>query len=237
MMELATYASLTRQSGLMREMDVIAHNMANLSTHGFRREGVIFAEHVSATGAAPSLSMAHATGRHVDLTQAGLTQTGGTLDLAIQGQGFFQIETAGGPRMTRAGAFLLSADGTIVTAEGHALLDAGGSPMRVPPGGGGLAVAQDGTLTIAGAPVARIGLVVPADPLSLRHQSGVMFTSGETVPVADASLHQGFLEDSNTNPVAEIARMISVQRAYELGQSLLDREDERIRGVIQTLGR
>lgn len=236
-METALYASLTRQSGLMREMDVIAHNIANLSTSGFRREGVVFAEHVAATGLAPSVSMAHATGRHVDLSQAGLTQTGGALDLAIQGQGFFQVDTPDGPMLTRAGAFVLAADGAMVTPDGHALLDAGGSAVQVPPGGGAVVLAQDGTLSVGGAPVARIGLVLPADPLALRHHAGTLFTAGETLPAEDATLHQGFLEDSNVNPVSEIARMISVQRAYEIGQSLMDREDERIRGVIQTLGR
>jgi flagellar basal-body rod protein FlgF len=73
--------------------------------------------------------------------------------------------------------------------------------------------------------------------LALRHQSGTLFDGGDLEPAEGASVLQGMLEDSNVEPVSEIARMIEVQRAYELGQKFLDAEDERVRGVIQTLGR
>jgi flagellar basal-body rod protein FlgF len=73
--------------------------------------------------------------------------------------------------------------------------------------------------------------------LALQHQAGTMFSGGELIPAEGATVMQGMLEDSNVQPVSEIARMIEVQRAYELGQKFLDAEDERVRGVIQTLGR
>jgi flagellar basal-body rod protein FlgF len=105
-MDAAGYAALTRQSGLMREMQVVANNIANLSTTGFRREGVVFSEYVNGDWTkSPSLSMAHGSGRMVDLSQAGVSQTGGTFDFAIQGEGFFLIETPEGNRLTRAGSF------------------------------------------------------------------------------------------------------------------------------------
>lgn len=236
-MDAAVYATLTRQSGLMREMGVVANNIANQSTAGFRREGTVFAEHVARLPQGPSLSMAHATARHVDLTQAGLTQTGGTFDLAIEGEGFFRIATPQGERLTRAGAFTPDAEGRLVTADGHPLLDAGGGEVVVPRGAGPVGVAADGTVSAGGEPLARIGLWRPADPLSLRHAAGTMFAAGALEPVESGVVRQGFLEESNVNPVAEIARMIAVQRAYELGQSLLDQEDRRVRSVVQTLGR
>jgi flagellar basal-body rod protein FlgF len=236
-MDAAGYATLNRQSGLMREMGLVANNIANSSTTGFRREGVVFSEFVAALDQDPSLSMAHASGRHVDLSQSTLSQTGGQFDFAIQGEGFFLIDTPQGQRMTRAGSFTPSAEGELVTPDGYRLLDAGGAPIFIPPDAKGVALAADGTLSTNGQPIAQVGLWRPTDPLSLKHQAGTMFAADAVEPAEGATILQGQLEDSNVEPVSEIARMIEVQRAYELGQKFLDAEDERVRGVIQALGR
>lgn len=236
-MDAAGYATLNRQSGLMREMGVVANNIANSSTTGFRREGVVFSEYVAALDKDPSLSMAHASGRHVDLSQSTLSQTGGSFDFAIQGEGFFLIETPEGNRLTRAGSFSPSAEGELVTPDGYRLLDAGGAPVFVPPDAKGISLAADGTLSAGGQPIAQIGLWQPSAPLSLQHRSGTLFEAQDIEPAEGATILQGMLEDSNVEPVAEISRMIEVQRAYELGQKFLDAEDERVRGVISTLGR
>jgi flagellar basal-body rod protein FlgF len=239
MMDSIGYVALTRQSGLHREMQVVAHNIANLSTSGFRREGVVFAEHVRETGGqAPELSMAHAHARSIDLTQGELTRTGATFDFAIQGEGFFLLETPGGERMTRAGSFTPNADGELVSTDGHRLLDAGGAPVFVPAQARDIALAQDGTRSADGLPLAQIGVVRPLAPETLLREGGALFASDAGIePVEAPVLLQGFIEGSNVSPVMEIARMIEVQRAYELGQAFLQREDERARTVLQTLGR
>jgi flagellar basal-body rod protein FlgF len=236
-MDSIGYTTLNRQSGLMREMQVVANNIANISTTGFRREGVVFSEYVARLDGDPSLSMAQAKTRSVDLQQAGLSTTGGTFDFAIQGEGFFQVATPQGPRLTRAGSFTPSATGELVNMDGHQLLDGGGAPVFVPPDAGPISMAADGTLSTKGVPLAKIGLWQPTDPLTLRHEGGTLFSANGMEPAEGATLMQGMLEDSNVEPVSEIARMIDVQRAYELGQTFLDREDARVRGVIQTLGR
>lgn len=236
-MDAAGYTALTRQSGLMHEMQVVANNIANISTAGFRREGVVFEEYVARMDEGPSLSMAHASGRVVDLTQAGVSQTGGTFDFAIQGDGFFLIESQAGERLTRAGSFTPSDAGELVTNDGYRLLDQGGAPVFVPPTARVISVAQDGTVSADGVPVARIGLWQPADPLTLQHQAGTLFSADGIEPTDQGTILQGYLEDSNVNPVMEIARMINVQRAYELGQSFMDQEDKRVRAVVETLGR
>ena len=236
-MDTSAYVTLTRQSGLMREMELVAHNMANISTAGFRREGVVFAEHVAQAGTAPSVSMALAKARLVDLTQGALTTTGGTYDLAITGEGFFQVATPDGPRLTRAGSFTPSPEGELMTPDGYRLLDAGGAPVAIPAGTAAVKIGPDGTVSADGQPIGQIGLFLPDDPLSLRQQAGTLFSFDTASPAPAASLTQGMIEESNVNPITEVARMIEVQRAYEAGQSFLQRDDDRTMRVIETLGR
>lgn len=238
-MDNAIYASLSRQSGLMAEMRVVANNIANANTTGYRREGVIFAEHLSALDRqGDTLSMAHARGRMLDLQQGVLTQTNNNLDLAIEGEGFFLVEAPEGLRLTRAGAFMPSPEGELMTAEGHRLLDEGQAPIILPAGASGVAVGQDGTLSSNGLPFGRIGLFNPPEGVNLSRQSGTAFTiDGAPQPIEEGRIRQGFLEESNVDPIMEITRMIEVQRAYELGQTFLDREDQRIRGAITAMTR
>jgi len=237
-MENATYTTLTRQSGLMNQLRVVANNIANVSTTGYRTEEVIFSEHVQALGRNDdSLSMATATARNTLSLQGTLAQTGGSFDLAIEGDGFFLIETPEGERLTRAGSFLPNENGDLVTPEGHRVLDAGGAPVFVPQGAGPVGIAPDGTVSAGGQPVGQIGLVIPNDPLGMVRENGVRFRADDGFqPAIEGRMMQGFLEESNVDPVLEISRMIEVQRAYELGQSFIDKEDERIRSAIRALG-
>jgi flagellar basal-body rod protein FlgF len=182
--------------------------------------------------------MAYAHGRNINDAQGPLSQTGGAFDFAIEGEGYFMIETPQGNQLSRAGSFTPSAEGELVTPDGHRLLDAGGTPIFVPTDQGPVSMAQDGTLSAGGRPIAQVGVYMPDDPNGLVHTGGTRFVAeAGTVPAEGAVLLQGFVEDSNVEPVSEIARMIEVQRAYEMGQTFLDREDERIRSVISTLGR
>jgi len=237
-MDNAGYTTLTRQSGLLREMQSVANNIANLSTTGYRAEGVVFAEYVVPTdGPGGSLSMASAEVRKTDTQQGQLTQTGGTFDFAIEGPGFFQVETPQGMRLTRAGAFTPNEAGELANPDGYRLLDVGGAPIFVPPDAGSLHVAADGTLSAGGRPLTQIGLFQPADPISMTRDAGTLFATDAGIdPVEDGTILQGFLEDSNVDAVSQVARMIEVQHAYELGQSFLEREDKRIRNVVRTLG-
>jgi flagellar basal-body rod protein FlgF len=238
-MDLAGYVALTRQAGLAKELQTVANNIANLSTTGYRREGVVFAEMVEALPVeGGSVAMTAARARFFDEMQGSLDETGGTLDLAIEGEGFFTVMTPAGERLTRAGAFTRNGDGTIVTMDGHPLLDEGGGEMLVPFEARAIAISADGTLSVDGEPVARIGIVGIEDQIGLTREAGVLFRADAgTVPLETGRVLQGFLEQSNVNPVAELARMVEVQRAYEYGQKLMDQEDQRILKVVTTLGR
>jgi flagellar basal-body rod protein FlgF len=237
-MDNATYTTLNRQSGLLREMRTVAQNIANADTTGYRRGGVVFSEFVVDTGPGQaSLSMANVAARRTDFAQGNLTMTAGSLDFAIEGPGFFMLATPEGDRLTRAGAFTPSPDGTLVAPDGAQLLDAGGAPIFIPPDAARIGLGADGTLTADGNPIAQVGLWLPADEQAMRRAEGVRFDPGEPpVPAPEARVMQGFLEDSNVDAVNELTRMIEVQRAYELGQTFLDREDERVRSTIRTVG-
>ena len=236
-MDLPGYVALTRQSGLAKEMQSVANNIANLSTTGFRREGVIFAEEVQALPAeGGSVAMTEARARYTDSLQGSLEETGGSLDLAIEGDGYFTVMTPQGERLTRAGAFTRNADGTVVNMDGHPLLDEGGGEITIPFESKAIAVAPDGTLSIDGAPAAKVGIVKGTDPAKMTREAGTLFKAAATEPLETGRVMQGFLEQSNVNPIQEMARMVEVQRAYEYGQKLMDSEDERIRLVVKTLG-
>ncbi|MBM7066208.1 flagellar hook-basal body complex protein [Actibacterium sp. 188UL27-1] len=231
------YVTLTRQVGLMREMQSVANNLANMSTTGFRKEGVIFSEVIRGVdGPAGSVSMGAARVRHTDLQQGSLTATGGRFDFAIEGDGFFMVATSEGERLTRAGVFTPNEASELVNPDGHALLDLGGAPVFVPPDARSVALSSDGTLSADGRPLTQIGVFVPSDRNDLQRESGTLFSAKNGVePAPNARLMQGFVEGSNVNPLLEITRMIEVQRSYELGQSFRDKESERTSKMIETI--
>lgn len=232
------YVTLTRQSGLLKELAVTANNIANSATRGFRAEGVVFAEMIRANGDAEgSISMTDARVRYTSTRVGVHTKTGGTFDVALEGQGYFQIETENGIRLSRNGAFSTNEQSELVTMDGYRVLDAGGAPIFIPPDRVGIKIGPDGTISSLEGPISTIGIVDVEDPTELLREDGVFFsTNGALLPADNTRVRQGFLEDSNVDPVREISRLIEVQRAYELGQKLLEKEDERIRGVVRTLG-
>jgi flagellar basal-body rod protein FlgF len=150
--------------------------------------------------------------------------------------GYFVVQTPMGDRLTRAGAFSPSADGQLVTPDGFPVLDAGRAPLFVPAEAGTLAVSSDGTLSMNGDPLGQMAIVTPLEPLEMIREDGVMFRADAgDAPAVDARVLQGFVEGSNVNPLLELSRMIEVQRAYEMGQSFLKTEDERVRATVKTL--
>lgn len=217
-------------------MSVIANNIANANTTGYRQEGLIFAEVIQKTNDAPSLSMATARARSTSLLPGTVNETGGPFDLAIEGEGFFLIQTPDGERLSRAGHFMPNAQGDLVTPDGHKVLDAGGAPLFVPQSAGAIAIAPDGTISANGQLLGQIGVIKPSAGTQILREDGVHFRAvGPFEPNLDARVRQGFLEGSNVDPMTQIARMIEVQRAYEMGQSFAESENERIRTAMRTI--
>lgn len=233
------YVTLSRQVGLDRAMRIVANNIANISTDGFRREGAVFVEWVDRIAVdGGALAQTGALARTTEFSQGALRKTAGRLDLAIEGDAFFMLETPEGLALTRAGAFTRAADGSVVAPDGARLLDQGGGPVILPPGALEVDIASDGSLSVDGAPVAQVGKVSVADPSVLERRAANRFdpANAELLPAPDAIIAQGFLESSNVNPVRELTRMIEIQRAYEAGQSLMKSEDERQRQAIRVMG-
>ena len=220
----------------MREMQVVANNIANAATVGYRQEGVIFSEYVQRVENAPSLSMGQGNVRQTVFDQGALQETGGTFDLAIEGDGFFLIATAEGERLTRAGGFSPHAVGDLVNFDGQPVLDVGGAPVFVPPDAASIVISPDGTISADGNLVGQIGVVMPIAPDDMVREGGVMFRADAGIePAENARVMQGFVEASNVDPIGQIARMIEIQRAYEMGQNFLDSEDDRVRRAMDAM--
>lgn len=240
-MDNAIYTMLSRQSGLMREFSSVANNVANMGTTGFKAERGVFSEYIrqietdaANSGGATSLSMGRLGAHATDLTDGGLRATGGELDVAISGEGFFQVQTPGGERLTRAGHFMLNNERVLVNPQGHAVLDTGGGEIAIPQEASNIQIGRDGTISSNGIEYGRIG-VFNADPETMTREGNNLWAAPNSQLVEQPNIAAGFLEQSNVNPVLEMARMIEVQRHYDAGQSLLDIEDERIRSVARTI--
>jgi flagellar basal-body rod protein FlgF len=230
------YLALNRQIGLVREMDAVANNVANMATTGYRREGLVFAEFVHAAAPGESLSMADLGARFASDRAGELSLTGGRLDVAIDGPGFFRVRLGEEVLLTRAGNFQRSPEGLLVTPDGAEVLDDGGAAIFIPPESAALEIAADGTISVGEAPLARLG-VVTAPPEALTRLGGAAFRSRvEPTPLEALRLRQGALEGSNVDPIAEIARMIVVSRAYEHVQGLTRDADERSSETLRRLG-
>ena len=235
-MTTSAYSAISRQSGLLNEIRVVANNIANSATTGYRSEGVIFSEYVKSAPGQESLSLARGNIRNTSLEQGNLNQTNGQLDLALEGDGFFMIETPAGNRLTRAGSFSSNAAGDLVTPDGYRVLDAGQAPVFIPGDAENISFGSDGTFSADGRQLGQIGIFQPAEGTTIKREDGVMFsTDGEVEPTENTKLLQGFLEGSNVNAIHQMSRMIEIQRAYEMGQSFLTSEDERVRNAIENL--
>jgi flagellar basal-body rod protein FlgF len=231
------YTLLSKQVGLRQQVDVIAHNVANLSTTGFKREGLTFAAHVEWLDVpGDSLAMAEVRASHTDFRAGPLERTGNPFDFAIEGEGFFAVETPAGVRYTRDGRFSSNQLGELVTATGHRVLDEGGAPMLIPTQVGEITVSADGTLRAQdGRPLGVLGVRALPEGRLRREADGLFASEVEPEPALEARVVQGFIEGSNVNPIREITELIETQRAYERGRAMLDAEDERLRRMIEKL--
>ena len=238
-MQDGLYVALSSQIALERRLNTIADNVANASTVGFRATGVKFEDVVSGLGQ-NSVSFASAGETYLSTKSGSLRETGNPFDFAIQGDAWFGIETPSGIVMTRDGRFSLLDTGELVTIEGYPVLDAGGAPIQLDPRNGPPRAGADGSLRQGDNLVGALGLFSfdPGPNFQRFGNSGIL-PQGEPNPVVDridAGVVQGFLEESNVNPMLEITRLIQVQRAFENSAALIRDTESSFSEAIKTLG-
>lgn len=234
-MSNVSYVSLSRQAALARELTSIANNIANADTEGFRRDGFIFSEYVNSLRGEPSLSQTRIGARVIDAAQGEMIETGGALDIAIEGSGYFAVETPVGAKLTRAGTFKLNDQGVLSTADGFAVHGEGGASIVVPVDAGSIVISSDGVVSVDGAPTAKIEIVDAAAADLVREGAALFRSTGDISPVQEPRVRQGYVESSNVNAVLEISRLIEVQRAFEVGEKMLNDDAERVRRAVETL--
>jgi flagellar basal-body rod protein FlgF len=233
-METTAYIALSRQMALRRQMDLIANNIANATASAFKAEALIYEPVVSDAGAGQRLAFVQDVGVARDLSAGPMTPTGNPLDLAIQGPGYFAIQTDHGARYGRSGQFRLNESGELVTAAGDRVLDDGGAPLSLPGDAGPIALAADGTVSGAQGPLGRIGVVEFADEQRLRKVGGGLYQADQPpAPAEHSRVVQGVLEGSNVQPILEMTEMMATVRAYQAVQRLLDTHHELQRRAIE----
>ncbi|TCD16192.1 flagellar basal-body rod protein FlgF [Oricola cellulosilytica] len=237
-MQDALYVSLSAQVSRERRLTTIAENIANSQTVGFRATQIRFEELVSdATG----IDVSHSSQgvEYADDRSGGLEQTGNPLDFAVRGDAWFGVDTPAGTVMTRDGRFNMTEVGDLVTLSGYPVLDAGGAPIVLDPRGGVPEVSGDGFIRQGGGQVAAIGLFAFEPPPGFQRygDSGIL-AGGDPEPIVDTSdvgVVQGYVENSNVDPLREITDLIMVQRAFEQSAKLMQTSEDSIENLIRAM--
>lgn len=243
-MENAAYIGLSRQMTLRRELDIVANNIANADTTGFKVEQLLVGTEIGdrarnhAVRPSASFVLDKSVGR--DFGQGALKQTGRTLDFAIEGEGaFFKVQDGQGEAYTRDGAFTIDPEGRLTTQAGDAVLGDGGE-IILDPARGQVAVAEDGTISQDGELVGRLA-VVRFDSLSVLQKGGdgLYRNASNTRPIeaTDVQIRQSMLEGSNVNPLLEITNLIEISRSYERISKLIENNNDLSRRSVERLGR
>jgi flagellar basal-body rod protein FlgF len=249
-MENTLLIGLSRQTVLERQLDVVANNIANVNTAGFKADSSLFEEYLMPVahednfiGRDRRVSYVQDRGTFRDFSQGPSEQTNNPLDLAVSGDGFLVVQTAGGERYTRDGGMQINSQGQLVTLSGNPVLGSAG-PIVFQPTDHDINVSPDGTITViegngrTDALRGKLRLVSFADAQKLLKEGSNLYSAGEGgAAQADtkSQVQQGYIEKSNVNSVAEMSRMIEVTRAYTQISTLLQQESDLHKSAIEKL--
>ena len=241
-MENSTYIALSRMDAQQRAMSVVADNMSNASTVGYKRENVLFSDFLShqhgskqAEGAdTESYTQDRATYR--DFQQGDMQSTGNPLDLALGGEGYFQVRTVNGVRLTRAGRFEEQQDGAVVDESGNALLDRDGQPIVIPQTDHRITISADGVISTETGEQGQIGIVTAQDDNKLQAEgSRLLRTDQLTTAVERPNIVQGMVEGSNVQMMTEVTKMMEIQRNFQFMAQFVDAEATRQKNAIDKI--
>ena len=242
-MENALLVGLSRQVALGRELDVIANNLANVNTNGFKARSTRFSEFVMPRSKADAFQPADRklgfvidSGTALDTSSGPMDITGSPLDAAIKGDAFFVVQTPQGERFTRAGSFQVDATGQLVTNDGNTVLGESG-PISFSPQETGVAIAADGTVSTTQGQRGKLRLVRFDTVANLKNEGGNVFSSSDPAQPAGTTsrIEAGVVEKSNVKPILEMTRLMEVNRAYTSVANLIGRMDEMKRSAMSRL--
>jgi flagellar basal-body rod protein FlgF len=222
------YAACTGLMARTEALETIANNLANASTAGFRASHNVFSSLLATTGNSP-LSVLNQdandygvlSGTQLDTSQGALVKTSNDLDLAMEGPGYFAVQTAAGPVYTRGGNFRVSPVGQLITAAGDPVLGDNNRPITII--GAPVSISADGTISSNGAISGRLKLVEFAPSVDIKSAGGTYYSApvDTAVPVKESQVRQGMLESSNVNPVTSVVELITAQREVETMRHVL----------------
>jgi flagellar basal-body rod protein FlgF len=241
-MDNTQLVNLSYQLAAYRSIDVIANNLANMSTPGYKRESTKFEEYLSqgdpleGQDGPQSISFVQDKGTVRDLSQGNIEQTGSEFDLAIGGQGYFPVQTSSGATLyTRDGHFTLDPTGKLVDSSGNALQGDGGE-ITVSTEDGDIHIGKDGVVTGAKGQLGQIKVVSFANERALVKQGANDYSTTQTAnTVATPDIQQGMLEGSNVSPVTEISHMLEVMRSYQATATLSQTQQQLITNALDKL--
>lgn len=244
-MENALMIGLSRQLTLRREMDITANNIANANTPGFHVESLLLRSEAAPTATSQDgpgdLQYVDAWGIGRDFREGTLEFTGRQLDVALEGDGFFQVEAANGDALyTRDGRFTIDGEGRLAASDGALVLDDLGAPILIDPAQGPVMISEDGALVQNNAEIARLAIYTFENLGALSKTGSGRYAASEDAPAdlaADFQLRQGYVESSNVQPILELTRMIETMRAYESVSRFISQGEELSRKAIERLGR
>lgn len=212
-MDNSIYIALSRQAALFRDMEATANNIANANTTGYNAEKVMFTDYLVSDGNRGKIAFAQDISTYRDTRPGALKATGNALDVAIQGPGYFMVETPFGQRYSRAGSFSLDAQGFLVNPDGYPVLDDAGQRIQFPPESKEIKILKTGTVVTDGEEIGTIGVVEFDDTQKLEQLFGTLYNSPVApAPATQSQIAHGVLEDSNVQSVVEMTHMIDVSR-------------------------
>ena len=248
-MENALLIGLSRQTALERQLDVVANNIANVNTTGYKADNTLFEEYLNTpahednfVGRDRSVSFVQDRGTFRNFTQGAAEQTKNPLDVAIDGSAFLTVQTPAGERYTRDGGMHINNQGQLVTVAGNPVLGTAG-PIVFQPTDHDVNITPDGTITVVegngrtDAIRGTLRLVNFADAQKMLKEGLNLYSAGEGTAQADtkSTIRQGFVEKSNVNGVVEMSRMMEISRAYTSIATLMQQQADLQKTAIQAL--
>lgn len=237
-MGFGIFSSIAGANARSVELEVLANNLANIQTSGFKELQVSFTSQVENPEDLTELQRVQAPVRtsntHLNTAQGSIYNTNNQLDVAIQGDGFFVVQTANGPRYTRSGNFTVNQEGTVTTQSGDPVLSTNG-PIKLDPENPQFNISSSGEITLGGESYGKMQVVDFTDRQKLKHEGHGYFSieGAESLPAKSFSLAQYHLENSNVDLIRTMTRIIEVSRAYESHQKSMSKQVEVSKGLNQ----